>query len=203
VDTRPGDIVRVLDQVRSTGAESGVRNSRCSRQTLNVRWPRLNLAGVLVLVALCVLQWRGDRALNLEVNRLEKTRLSQETKIAEQVKNLHGLNDDLALFEEELTRAQSELGESRKKLQELERSQPQLATERDQLKESVTNWANAVAARDERLATANTRIQELADQLNGSIQKFNELATNYNAIVQNLNELRGSKTNNISAGAAR
>jgi chromosome segregation ATPase len=170
---------------------------------MNRRWQWLNLGGVLVLVALCVLQWQRDRALNLDLNQNETTRLTQQDKLAEQEKQLRGVTDDLALFKEQLGRTQSELGESRKKLQELERSHQQLSAERDQLKESVTNWANAVAVRDERLKSANDRIRELANQLNASIQKFNELATNYNGVVQNLNELRSGTTNRVSAGAAR
>ena len=66
----------------------------------------------------------------------------------------------------------------------------QLASQRDALKASVTNWAGAVASRDERLKEANVRIRQLADDLNASIRKFNDLATNHNAVVKELNELR-------------
>jgi chromosome segregation ATPase len=162
---------------------------------MNRWWQWANLSGVLALVLLCVLQWRRDRLLNLELNRSEKIRHGQEQKLGEHEKSLQGLTDDLALFKEQLGRAQSELSESRKRTAELERSSQQLSTERDQLKESVTNWANAVAVRDERLTTANNRIRDLADQLNASVQKFNELATNYNAVVQSLNETRSRATN--------
>jgi len=68
------------------------------------------------------------------------------------------------------------------------------------LRESLTNWMNAVSARDERLKEANASIQDLAERLNASVQKFNELATNYNAVVKDLNELRQPATN---AAAAR
>lgn len=170
---------------------------------MNRSWSWLNLLGVLVLAGLCVLQWGRDRALNLDLNRNEKVRLSQQARIAEQDKDLLGLRDDLATFKEQLVRSQGELGEARKRVQELERNQRQLVSERDQLKESVTNWANAVAVRDERLVTANSRIHELTDQLNDSIQKFNVLATNYNTAVQTLNELRAASAASAANRTAR
>ena len=44
----------------------------------------INFFGVIVLAVLCAMQWQHDRMLNLDVNRLEKTRLEQATKLAEQ-----------------------------------------------------------------------------------------------------------------------
>lgn len=170
---------------------------------MNRRWQWLNLGGVLVLAIFCIFQWRRDRSLNLDYNQLEKTRLAQQEKISEQDKNIRGLTDDLALFKDQLGRAQSELGDSRKKISELERTNEQLLSDREQLKASITNWVSAVALRDERLKEANGRIQDLANQLNASIQKFNELATNYNAIVKDVNNLRGGKTNLATNTAPR
>lgn len=177
---------------------------------MNRRLQVFNLIGVIALALVCVLQWRRDRALNLELNHSEKTRLEQQGKLAEQEKNLRGLSDDLALFKEQLTRAQSEAGDARKQLREAENKNESLASARDQLQESVTNWANAVTARDRLIAEANENISQLnertralTEQLNASILKFNELGTNYNSVVKTLNELRGGKTNGENAGAAQ
>jgi len=41
--------------------------------------------------------------------------------------------------------------------------------------------ATAVAVRDERMKRANARIQQLAEDLNASIRKYNELITNRNS----------------------
>jgi hypothetical protein len=65
-----------------------------------------------------------------------------------------------------------------------ESTNQQLTLERDRLKAAITNWANAVVVRDERMKEANTRIEQLADDLNASIRKYNELATNRNAAVK-------------------
>ena len=150
----------------------------------------VNLVGVLALAALCVVQWQRDRNLNLEVNRLEQMRLDQGSKLAEQERAMRGLNSDLAEFKEQFTKAQTELNDARQKIRAAERDGRQLTTERDQLKTSVTNWAAAVATRDDRLKEAGTQIRRLGYELNSSIRKFNELATSHNAVVKNLNELR-------------
>lgn len=147
----------------------------------------LNLIGVLAVAALCVVQWQINRRLNLELSRLEKTRLDHENKIAEQNRTTQGLTSDLESFRERFTRADTEARETGRKLGDSERQRNLLERERDQLQESVTNWASAVTTRDEHLKEANGRIRELADDLNGAIRKFNELATNYNTAVNDLN----------------
>ena len=157
---------------------------------MNRRLQYLNLLGVLALAALCVFQWRTDGRLNREINRLEKTRIDHARKIGEQEQALKGANDDLNLFKEQFSRAQADLNDARRKLDETERENLQLNSACVQLRESITNWANAVAERDTRLAEANQRINELADRLNESIRKYNELASNYNGVVEDLNATR-------------
>ena len=43
-----------------------------------------NLAGVLALALLCVVQWRLNRQLNLELNAAEKARQQQAARLGEQ-----------------------------------------------------------------------------------------------------------------------
>jgi chromosome segregation ATPase len=168
----------------------------------------INFLGVLALSILCVVQWQRDRRLNLQVNRLEKTRIEQEEKLSEQQKAAAGLASDLSHFKEQFKEAHTEATQSRAALRKSEEENAQLLRERDQLKASVTNWAAAVTARDESLREANERLRETAARLNESVLKFNELATNYNAsvkrfndlatnynsVVTQLNELRGGKS---------
>lgn len=154
------------------------------------RLPYVNLLGVLALAALCVVQWQRDRRLNLDVSRLEQTRIDQAGQLAEQERALRNLQADLAQFKEQFTQSQAELGGTRQKLRAAERDARQLSTERDQLKTSTTQWAAAVADRDERLKEAGAQLRRSADDLNAAVRKFNELATNHNAVVQDLNKLR-------------
>jgi chromosome segregation ATPase len=170
---------------------------------MNRRLQWLNLAGVLVLAVVCALQWRRDRAVNLELNGVEEVRLEQQTRLAEQEHQIAGLSDDLATFKTQLTRTQDEAAELHNRLTKAERENLQLTSDCEQLRQSVTNWAAAVALRDERLATANERIRELAGELNVSIQKFNALASNYNAVVDDLNALRAGRANQTNTHAGR
>jgi len=159
----------------------------------------LNLFGVAALVILCIAQWQRDRQLNLEVNRLEKLHHETQTKLSEQEQLIHGLNQDLAQFKEQLTKAQTESNETRQKLRAAEGEVRQLTAGKNQLKTSITNWVAAAAARDDRLKEANSEIRRLADELNASITRFNNLATNYNAVVKDLNEIRAKLAQAVPA----
>jgi chromosome segregation ATPase len=150
----------------------------------------LNLCGVLVLAALCAVQWQHDRQLNLQTIQLEKARQAQQQKISEQEETARGLSADLADFKQRFKAEHDDLEDAKRKLRENENTVASLTIEREQLKESITNWTAAVAQRDALMKEANGRIEELSTQLNASIQKYNELATNYDNVVKDLNEAR-------------
>jgi biopolymer transport protein ExbD len=201
-EARHGDVIRVLDLVRATGidkvafeirnappAEAAAKPTATKEHPAMKRWQWFNRLGVLALAALCVVQWRRDRALNLEVNQLMKTRFEQDARLKDQEKKLTGLTADLDDFRSRFTEANSEAKEHRQKLTATDRQVRQLESDREQLRASVTNWAGAVAQRDERIKEANDRIRDLGVQLNDSVQKFNALATNYNTSVTKYNEL--------------
>ena len=151
---------------------------------MNNRLNYLNLFGVLALAALCIAQWQRDRRLNLEIGHLDQIRLQQAAKIDEQASQLKGLNEDLGQLKASLVNEQSLRSQVEQRVASAENANQQLALERDQLKAAITNWTNAVAVRDERMKEANTRIEQLAADLNASIRKYNELATNRNAAVK-------------------
>ncbi len=155
----------------------------------------LNLCGVLVLAALCAVQWRLNRQLNLEANHLEKTRQDQWQRIEELEGNLRGARADLDGFRSQLQETSEARRETDLKLRTAERAILQLEGEREQLKMSVTNWAAAVAARDEQLKAAADQLQTLAAERNDAVAKFNELAAKYNQVVNELN----ARTTNYNA----
>ena len=151
---------------------------------MNGRLKYLNLFGVFALAALCSVQWQRDRRLNLEIRRLDQMRQQQAAKIDEQATTLKGLNEDLGQLKTSLASERSLRSELEQKVTPLENANEQLVQERDQLKAAITNWANAVAVRDEHMKEANVRIEQLAAELNASIGKYNELVTNHNAAVR-------------------
>jgi len=164
-----------------------------------------NLIGVVALAVLCVVQWSANRRVNLEASALEKTRLDLTAKVAEHEKTIKGQAADLDTFREQLTLATTSLKETETKLTKAGREIVQLEGEREQLKISVTNWAAAVTARDERIKEANDRLKQLGEDLNASIRKFNELAETHGKLVKNWNDqqekLAAMKTNTAKAAA--
>lgn len=148
----------------------------------------LNLVGVLGLGVLCVAQWRMDRRLNAEIDRIEKIRLQQAGQLAERDQTIAGQVADLGTLREHITRIAGELKETEGRLRTAERDLDKVTSEREQLRDAVKKWSAAVDARDEQIRAGNVRIQELAVRLDDTVQKFNELATNYNASVALLNE---------------
>jgi len=151
---------------------------------MNSRLKYVNFFGVFALAALCVAQWQRDRRLNLEISHLDQMHLQQVAKIDEQAGLLKGLNEDLSQLKTSLSNEQSLRTQAEQKVVFAESANQQLSQERDQLKGAITNWANAVTVRDERMKEANARIEQLAADLNASIRKYNELATNRNAAVK-------------------
>lgn len=162
-----------------------------------------NLIGVAALAVLCVFQWSLNRRVNLEASALEKTRLELTAKVAEHEKTIKGQTADLDTFREQLTLATSSLKETETKLSKSGREIGQLESEREQLKASVTNWAAAVTARDERIKEANDRLKQLGEDLNASIRKFNELAETHGKLVKAWNDqqekIAAVKTNSAKA----
>ena len=152
----------------------------------------INLLGVLVLATLCVFQWRANRTLNLDVNRLDQTRQTQSAKIDEQAATLRGLTSDLDRFREQLGSATLSQKDAETKLRASEHLAAQLANECDQLKESIAQWTAAVATRDDRLAEANARITDLASRLNATVAKYNALVAFHNDLVKQLNDARAT-----------
>jgi chromosome segregation ATPase len=150
--------------------------------------PLLNLVGVLLLSTLCIIQWQINRRINLEVNRLEKIRLDQEARIAEQEKAAKAAATDLELFREQLHATVRSRKAAEDKVHVLEQDNHQLAAERDQLKESVRQWTEAVAARDEQLKLAVEHLEKAGRERNEAVLKFNDLAEKYNGVVTNLNQ---------------
>ncbi|HUJ11849.1 MAG TPA: hypothetical protein VL171_17705 [Verrucomicrobiae bacterium] len=146
----------------------------------------VNLFGVMVLAALCVCQWVHDRRLNLQIEYLDQVRLAQSAKIEDQASQLKGASEDLNQLKTSLAAERDLRSLAERKRISSDAADKQLTQERDQLKAAISNWANAVTLRDNRMKEANAKIEQLAADLNASIRKYNGLVTNYNAVVRSL-----------------
>lgn len=149
----------------------------------------LNFAGVAVLAALCVWQWRANRDLHLTNAALVRSQAEQAGRIDELERQRRGLTADLENFRGQLERTLAELRTSDGKLAAAEQTSAQLAVQVDQLKQSVAAWSAAVTARDERLTEANDRIRDTGARLEDSVHKYNELAQRYNGAIRDYEAL--------------
>lgn len=148
----------------------------------------LNLAGVLALAGLCLVQWRVNRSANINLIASEKTRQEQVKTIHEKQQQVKDCQIDLEALREHLIRTNLEWKQASSNLTVVQVQLHQLENERDQLKGSITNWANAVTARDVQITELGEQLKTMAAERNETVNKFNELAENYNAVVRDLNE---------------
>jgi chromosome segregation ATPase len=170
---------------------------------MNRSMPLINLLGVLLLAGLCIAQWQVNRRANLQLIELDRANQAQRVEMAEQEKTIKGQAADLDSFRQQLIRAHTTLKETETRLATTEKEVRQVSLERDQLRVSVTNWAAAVTARDEKLKGANEELQKLAIDRNEVVGKFNELAENYNSVVKDLNEIRARSAGTNAAAGSR
>lgn len=147
-----------------------------------------NLLGVVAMAVLCVWQWRINRELNLQANRLDKDRQEQRARLDEQENKLKGQLADLEAFREHVKQAGMSLKSAESNLVVARHETMQLSSERDQLRESITNWAQAVTERDARLKQLAEQVQTVATERNDAIAKFNRVADQQNSVVNDLNQ---------------
>ncbi len=131
-----------------------------------------NGLGVGVLAVLCAVQWQANSRLENIVEQLDKTRIEQSAKIAEQDRTLKDNAADLEDLRQRLSMSESQLEKA--------------TAEGTQLKATLAKWMAAVKERDAALKQAGERIQKLAGERNEAIQKFNDLADKYNSLVKQM-----------------
>jgi len=152
-----------------------------------------NFFGILALAALCCIQWQTNRQANLQILELEKIRLDQSEKIAEQDKTIKGYLADLDDLRQRLALSEAALKDAGDKFNALATERDRLVVERDKLKASLDKWKAAVAARDAALKQANDQIKSATDDRNDAVSKFNDLADKYNSIVKDLDKARAKQ----------
>jgi len=148
----------------------------------------INLAGVLALAVLCAAQWQGNRQLNHEINRLESIRIAQDEQLQRRDTAIAGHLEDIETLKAKVLQLTDTLRTTEGELRAEKQKTAQLASEREQLRKSVTEWAAAVEARDERIAENQSQIQELAQLQSEAVTRYNTLAKDYNEAVKLLNE---------------
>jgi len=131
-----------------------------------------NCLGVGVLAVLCAVQWQANSRLENNVEQLDKTRIEQSAKIAQQESTLKDDAADLEDLRQRLSMSESQLQKA--------------VAEGTQLKATLSKWMAAVNQRDTALKQTGERIKKLAGERNEAIQKFNDLADKYNGLVKQM-----------------
>lgn len=150
----------------------------------------LNLAGVGLLTALCLLQWRANRTLQ-QTARQNAAALQQQTarqhqeweKFAAQTREAESLRQEMSRWRDQSQASMQRLAATEGELR-------QLQAERQRYQTNLQAWTAAVAARDERLQQIHRSLQSLLQERDEAVKQFNELASRHNQLVQELDQAR-------------
>jgi predicted nucleic acid-binding Zn-ribbon protein len=108
----------------------------------------LNLAGVLLLGALCLSQWQASRRHTSE-ERHFRVRLDAKTATLRDCEQQAARQaEDLEALRQHVSRLGRELQEVETRLKESSRAAADAGAERDQWRAAADQWAAAVTARD-------------------------------------------------------
>ncbi|HTI68801.1 MAG TPA: hypothetical protein VMF06_02465 [Candidatus Limnocylindria bacterium] len=150
----------------------------------------INLAGILAVAGLCVVQWVANRSLNLDVARLTRVGFEQAAKLEEARKARADCAADLEGFRDRVTQASQAERAASEQVTKLTRELGQAVAERDGAQGSLSAWEKAVADRDAQIKLGNEQIGKLAATRDQAVARYNELAEKYSGVVKDLNEAR-------------
>jgi chromosome segregation ATPase len=156
-----------------------------------------NLAGVILLATLCIVQWSVNSRLNLRIIAMEKTADDQTQTIARQQEKIAGCETDLNDFRIRVEQAEKTVRLDETQIKQLEHSRDRLTSEKasltahlEQANDAIEEWMDAVDDRDAALKKTGGELKKATDERNAAVMKFNDLAGKYNDIVKDLNDAR-------------
>jgi chromosome segregation ATPase len=156
-----------------------------------------NLAGAVLLAALCVMQWSVNSKLNLRILAMEKTADDQTQTIARQQERITGLETDLNDFRIRVEQAEKTVRLDETQITELEHARDRLKSEKQMLavnlaqaQDAIDAWMDAVDERDEALKKTGGELKKSIEDRNAIVMKFNDLAAKYATVVKDLDEAR-------------
>ncbi len=162
---------------------------------------KVNLIGVLLLTALCVLQWRAQYHLQGRYASLEKQHDTLQRAKEEGERMLTEAKGDLEQFRAQVMQSHQARKEAEKSMTAVRSELLDLSAERDRLHAVLITWKEAVTARDQRLEQLQRTLDESVKARNDVVEKFNLLARSQNQAVERLNaalaELARLRTNSV------
>jgi chromosome segregation ATPase len=134
----------------------------------------INTIGCLLLTALVVVQWRGERKLGDTVATLRTQIAAAANQAAEDAKHRAALERDIAVLKETIEATQKAAESSTRALAEKEAIAERLQTELTAATEQVAAWETALKARDARIVSLAAEIDATRKRLDEAIAKLKE-----------------------------
>ena len=186
-----------LRPVRRGHPAGGLRDPEHSGAT--VRFNYVNLFGVLVSVAL--VSSSGVSTATSTSNGIASTNSASTNRPSSKKRDrsIQGYRTDLDQSRDQFTQVRDRLQETEASLAAARRDLDRLGQERDQLRTSVTNWAAAVAARDEHLEAAASQLRQLGADRNEAVNRSTSWRSNTMRSWKNSTTARNSKPHGVVA----
>lgn len=134
----------------------------------------INTIGCLLLTALVVVQWRGERKLDDTVATLRTQLAAAANHAAEDAKHRAALERDIAVLKESIEATQKAAESSTRALAEKEVLAERLQTELTDATDQVAAWETALKARDARILSLAAEIDATRKRLDEAIAKLKE-----------------------------
>ncbi len=134
----------------------------------------INTIGCLLLTALVVVQWRGERELDETVATLRTQLSTAANQAAEDAKHRAALERDIAVLKESIEATQKAAESSALALAEKDALAERLQTELTAATEQVAAWESALKTRDERILSLSSEIESTRKRLDEAITKLKE-----------------------------
>lgn len=129
----------------------------------------VNAIGCVLLVLMCVLQWRDMSRLQDRLTQAQQTLASEQSQRIEAQRRQQALEEDLTLMKNSLQRLDEKVAETEAARVQAQQQLQQVEQERQSLVAQLENWRVAVQQRDEQNAALQAQLLEARKRLDAAI----------------------------------
>ena len=138
--------------------------------------PVLNAVGCLALTGLVVVQWRRERALDDTIADVRSEWLAAKDQIAAAEERRSALERDIAVLKQAIGETQTAAETATRSAAEKEEQATKLSSELEAARKQITEWENALHARDERIRSLDGELRATRKRLDEAIAKLKAAA---------------------------
>lgn len=132
----------------------------------------INAVGCLALVALIVVQWRGEHAADRDMAVLRTSLMEADAKAAEQSARCAALERDLQVLKEAAEQSGKAVESGKSAAMSRDARIAELEAALKQAGGDVGKWQAAIAQRDERIRKLEVELSEARRRLNEAVAKL-------------------------------